>query len=479
MFDLKSSVFLAGSMGALCTGLSCAGAERPNIIFILADDMGVGDVGAFNFGASRTPAIDGLMHEGTVLLQHYAGSAVCSPSRACLLTGRYPQRTGAIDVQHGYDQLNLNERTIAEVLRAGGYTTGIVGKWHLGWDDPRYRPQSRGFDDAIALEKTDHWHWILDRNGHREESDGRYLADVLSDEAVKFLQRHQKEPFFLYLTYFTPHAPYTAPEEEIQPFRAAGLSETVSTVYGMIHRMDKGIGRVLAELQRLGLEKNTMVVFSSDNGPQFATDWVDRTSATRYNLGFRGHKDLVYEGGIRVPCAVRWPAGLSALGNVYVETHFCDWFPTLCDVAGISVPDGLKIDGQSMLSLFKGKSDYQEPPRFWQFSRYCPERTHNVAVRDGNWKLVRPVDLTGDGVSGPVLGVLKPRGMIEPPSGWHVGDPYIPELPAPLPPQLFNLKEDPQEQHDLSKQYPERVERMSAELDRWFQSVMEKSTLSP
>jgi arylsulfatase A len=454
-----------------------AGAEpsdaRPNILFILADDMGVGDVGAFSFGASKTPAIDSLLHDGTALMQHYAGSAVCTPSRACLMTGRYPQRTGAIDTQHELNELSLRERTVAQVLRDGGYATGIVGKWHLGWDDPQYRPQARGFQEATALEKTDHWNWVIDRNGKREESDGRYLSDVLSDEAVGFVQRHQSEPFFLYLAYFTPHAPFTAPEEDIQPFRDAGLSETLSAVYGMIHRMDRGIGRVLDELKRLGLDRNTLVVFTSDNGPQFATSWTNRTGAARYNLGFRGHKDLVYEGGIRVPCAVRWPAGLPPLGRVYTETHFSDWFPTLLAAAGVPIPNGLKLDGQNMLPLLRGTSGYEKPPRFWQFSRYWPNGTHNAAVRDGDWKLVRPIDQTDDGVTGPVLGVLPPAGLAAPTCDRLPGERYIPRLPVPLPSQLFNLREDPQEQHDVSAQYPERVQRMETMMNQWFESVMQ------
>jgi arylsulfatase A len=446
--------------------------RKPNIVFIVADDMGYGDFSAFNFGASQTPAIDRLMREGTVLTQHYAGSAVCTPSRACLMTGRYPQRTGAVDTLDvsGLNNLGLEEATIADLLGAGGYVTGIVGKWHLGWADPRHRPHARGFQEAIALEKCGHWDWVLDYNGVRKEADGRYEADVLSEEAVHFMRRHRQEPFFLYLTFFEPHDPLEAPEEDIRPFLEAGISENVSKIYGMIRRMDHGIDRVLNELKRLGLEDDTLVVVTSDNGPQPGPSWTDRSSTTRYNCGFNGHKDLVYEGGIRIPAIVRWPAGFPRLGMINDMTHFSDWFPTLLDLAGVGVPSGLRLDGQSMVTLLRGEPYVVAPRRFWQFSRYFPTPLHNAAVREGDWKLVRPCL---DDVTGPLLGVLAPHhGIAQPTCDWNGVGRYRPRLPEPLTPQLFNLLEDPQELNDLSAQHPHRMERMGRELDNWFESVI-------
>lgn len=445
--------------------------KKPNIVFILADDMGYGDIGAFNFGASETPAIDRLMREGTVLTQHYGGSAVCTPSRACLMTGRYPQRTGAIDTlaYRGLGNLALRERTMAEELASAGYATGLVGKWHLGWESPAYRPHARGFQEAAALEKTDHWKWVMDYNGVRKEHDGTYLADLLTDEAVGFIQRHKSEPFFLYLAHFAPHEPLEAPEEDIRPFLEAGLNEPLATLYGMIRRMDRGIGRVLEELDRLGLKDNTIVVFASDNGPTFGTSWTDRHAVTRYNCGFNGHKDLVYEGGIRVPAIIRWPAGIAGGRMIHDMTHFSDWLPTFMDIVGTSPSADMALDGQSMWPLLQGDSKIIAPRRFWQYSRYWPTAFHNAAVREGDWKLVRPCL---DDVTGPVLGVLEPRGIAKPTYDWDTKSRYIPRLPAPLAPQLFNLRIDPQELHDLSSSEPERMQRMGNQLDAWFESVM-------
>ena len=444
---------------------------KPNIIFILADDMGYGDIGAFNFGASETPAIDQLMKEGTVLTQHYAGSAVCTPSRACLMTGRYPQRTGAVDVMphFGIGDLALRERTMADCLGAAGYATGIVGKWHLGWNDPAYRPHARGFQEAAALEKTAHWNWVMDRNGVRQEHDGTYLADLLTDEAIGFIQRHRKEPFFLYLTHFAPHVPLEAPEEDIRPFREAGMNEQIAILYGMIRRMDRGIGRVLEEINRLGMKDNTVVVFTSDNGPQFGTSWTERQDLTRFNCGFNGHKDMVYEGGIRVPAIIRWPDGLPAGGMLHDMTHFSDWLPTLMDIAGRPIPDGVSLDGQSMWPVLQGDTTRITPRRFWQYSRYWPTAFHNAAVRDGDWKLVRPCL---DDVTGPILGVLPPKGIAPATHGYNPDSRYIPQLPDPLPPQLFNLRADPQELRNLATVEPGLLRRMGADLDRWFESVM-------
>jgi arylsulfatase A len=477
--ELWGVFFLSGLQFALGSSLDsgnsgrCLAMRKPNIVLILADDMGCGDIGAFNFGTSQTPVLDSLLEDGAWLTQHYAGSAVCAPSRAALLTGRYPQRTGTIDTQvdYGLRDMAARERTIADLLRQNGYATGHIGKWHLGWRNPGCRPLNRGFDEAISLETTHHWDWVINRNGKREESDGRYLADVLNDEAVGFIHRHQNEPFFLYLAHFAPHTPLLAPEQDIEPFRRQGLSEELSTLYGMIRCMDRGIGRVLDELDRVGLRENTLVIFSSDNGPQFATSWTDRYRIERYNFGFRGHKDLVCEGGIRVPAIIRWPAGLKVHGAIHDVTHFCDWLPTLLAAAGMALPkDNLPLDGRSLLPLLRGEQAELPERRFWQFSRYYPTAYHNAAVRDGDWKLVRPV--MGDGVDGPVLGILKPRGIVEPPHQFIEDTPYIPQLPPGLPAQLFNLRTDPQELHDLAAQYPDRVERMEQMLDDWFYAVM-------
>jgi uncharacterized repeat protein (TIGR01451 family) len=243
--------------------------SRPNIVFIVADDMGYGDFGCFNYGASQTPALDHLIHEGVSLTQHYSASPVCAPARASLLTGRYPHRTGAIDTLElrGLDRMALREHTVADYLGAAGYSTGLAGKWHNGSLDPRYHPNQRGFLEFVGFSGgwSPYVDYHLDTNGHVSKSDGRYITDVFTDEAVQFIRRHAREPFALMLAYSAPHYPFHALGEDLAPFRETGAFTTaVSHIYGMI----RGVGRVLDELERQGLAENTLVIFTSDNGPQ-------------------------------------------------------------------------------------------------------------------------------------------------------------------------------------------------------------------
>ncbi|MDQ1373292.1 MAG: arylsulfatase, partial [Actinomycetota bacterium] len=192
-------------------------ARRPNLLVILADDMGYGDFSCFNHGASSTPVLDQLVGDGTCLTQHYSASPVCAPARASLLTGRYPHRTGAIDTLEGrgLDRIKLSERTLADLLAAAGYATGLVGKWHNGALDDRYHPNRRGFAEFAGFRGgwSDYWHWYMDRNGSVQQGDGRYLTDVLTEEAVAFVRRHRTEPFFLHLAYSAPHFPLQAPDD--------------------------------------------------------------------------------------------------------------------------------------------------------------------------------------------------------------------------------------------------------------------------
>ena len=232
--------------------------SAPNVVFILVDDMGYGDFSVFNDGRSSTPTLDALMAEGTGLTQQYSASPVCNPSRASLLTGRYPHRTGSIDTLEwwGLDRLALRETSLAEVLSRAGYATSHIGKWHLGAYDDRYHPRNRGYGEAVCFRggMHDYWDWRLDYQDTILRADGRYLTDVWTDEAVSFVERRAGEgPFFLSLNYNAPHTPLQAPEEEIAPFLEDGrFNEGVATLYGMIRRMDSGVAKVLDALDRTG-----------------------------------------------------------------------------------------------------------------------------------------------------------------------------------------------------------------------------------
>ena len=449
--------------------------NRPNILFILADDMGYGDFGCFNSGVSQTPTLDYLVENGVSLTQHYSASPVCAPARASLLTGRYPHRTGVIDTleMRGLDRLALRERTIADLLKQAGYATGLVGKWHNGALDSRYHPNARGFDEFAGFcgGWEPYFGWRLDRNGSIAPSDGRYLTDVFTDEAVQFIRRHRREPFFLYLAYNAPHFPFQSLDDDCAPFRDAGdFTLAVSQIYGMIRCMDRGVARVLAALDRDGLSHNTLVLFSSDNGPQFGGQGDMCTD--RFNCGFRGAKLLVYEGGIRLPMVLRWPAGLAGRRQLHDMIHFTDWLPTLLAVAGVEPPPDLRLDGVNVLPVLRGEHGKVCETRFWQWNRYTPVGECNAAMRDGRWKLVRPaideaMALADDDLAMDLDAKYNPdkyTDIMRAPEP----DRALPASPAP---QLFDLIDDPFERQDLASSQAERVHRMEKELAAWFEEV--------
>ncbi len=450
----------------------------PNIVFIMADDMGYGDFGLFNPGISKTPAIDQLCRTGLCLSQHYSASCVCTPARAGLLTGRYPHRTGAVEMRsiRGLDRLGLREITVADLFQRAGFATGLVGKWHTGVYGAEYHPNRRGFDEFVGFRAgmMHYYDWLIERNGAFSRGDGRYLTDVFTQAAVDFLQRHRRERFFLCLHYNAPHTPLEAPENEITPFLRPGeLTRGVSTVYAMIHRMDAGIARVRETLRSLGLEDNTLLLFTSDNGP--AMYGSGEMCMARFNCNFAGGKGNVYEGGIRVPMVLYWPGG-GLLGGRRFDglAHFTDWLPTLCAAAGVPAPEDRVLDGWNLLPALQGESAPDTLPRrrFWQWNRYTPVPTCNAAMRDGPWKLVRPV--IPEALYTAPEEMEMDRELEMHPERFH-GLLNTPEpertLPDPPPPELYNIEQDPEETSNLASRYPGRVQRMCRALENWFDEV--------
>ena len=448
---------------------------RPNVVIVVADDMGYGDLGLFNDGRSSTPNLNAIAADGVCLTQHYSGSPVCAPARAALLTGRYPLRVGAVDTLggRGLDRIALSETTIADVFRSAGYRTGLVGKWHNGSLDTRYHPNARGFEEFAGFlgGGSDYYDYALDVNGREVESDGTYLTDVFTEHADAFVRRFAQEPFFLMLTYNAPHFPMQAPEEIVQRYTDAGETLGAALTYAMVEVMDAGIGRIDATLHELGLADNTIVLFTSDNGPYLGE--VLGVSLDRFNYGWRGAKHYVFEGGIRVPAIVRWPGRIPNGRRESAMVHFTDWLPTLAAAAGIELPGGPPLDGRDVGGVLRGESRDVVEQRFWQCNRYAPRIEANSAIRDGDWKLVRPsVDALmkvtdEDRVIDKALNYRQPGRITT------IDDSPLPEFDLGVPPDplLFDLAVDPFEQNDLSSAEPERVREMSRALDAWFASV--------
>jgi len=416
-----TGVWLLLAVGVLLPGAPPAPAgARPNIVLIMTDDQGWPELGVHGNRDLETPNLDRLAVESTRFSRFYC-SPVCTPTRAALMTGRHPQRTGAIDTYMGRDTMAADEVTIAEVLQRAGYRTGQFGKWHLG-RYARYHPQSRGFDDYFGF-----WQYgFINRYFDSPELfEGRtpvittgYVTDVLTDRAIRFIEANRAGPFFCYVPYNAPHSPNLAPDALVAKYLRKGLTLTDAQIYGMIDSVDQNVGRLLATLDRLSLRENTLVVFLTDNG----------FVSSRYTAGLRGRKGTVFEGGIRVPFLARWPGRIPAGRVANVPAQHIDLFPTFCEVAGAPLPAGRKLDGVSLLPLLRG-ADGPAPHRYLyhQWTRVRPLADQNWAIHEGRFKLA--------------------NGM------------------------LFDLEQDPGEQTDLAAAQPERVAAMRKAFLDWFADV--------
>jgi N-acetylgalactosamine-6-sulfatase len=421
----------------LClAGISADTVERPNILFILTDDLGYGDLGCYGCDDIRTPNLDRLAAEGLRFTDHYANGSTCSPTRAAFLTGRYQQRLGldnALYYQETGRGLPPEGRTLAHDLRDAGYATGLCGKWHLGYDHAR-RPLQQGFDHFFGLLGGNHHYFEhLDRIGVHDlwagnqpvHRDG-YTTDLITQDAIQFLRAHRQRPFFLYLAHAAPHFPWQGPEDRervVRPKTKSWQQGDRPTYAAMVERLDAGIGQVLSELDRLELRERTLVVFSSDNGGHTYSS----------NRPLRGEKAELWEGGIRVPCLARWPGVLTAGASTSLPCITMDWTATFRRVAGCPV-DGPDEDGIDLVPLLTGQHQPPDRPLFWRRKSGPVRRVDNPgrAVRNGRWKLIE----TGDGTR-----------------------------------LLFDLVGDLGEQQNLSDQHGELVQQLSGALDAWESSV--------
>ena len=409
------------------------GGDRPNVILIMTDDQGYGDLGCHGNPHIRTPNLDRLHDESTRVEQFYV-CPVCAPTRACLMTGRYNYRTGAIDTYRGRAMMYPDENTIAEVLSQAGYATGIFGKWHLGDNFP-LRAMDQGFQESLVHQGggigqpsnppgNDYYNPFLLHNGELKQYDG-YCTDIFTNAAIEFIEQHRDDPFFVYLPTNAPHGPLTIRDEFVEPYRAMGLSDETARVYAMITNIDDNVGRLLQKLDDTGLAEDTMVIFLTDNGPQGTKDGV------RWNADLRGAKGSVYEGGIRVPFFVRWPKRLDP-GRVVdrIGAHI-DVMPTILDSCGLDVPDFMRVDGCSLLPLLAGESvEWLDRPLFFQWHRGdTPEPYSSCAVRTQQYKLV-------DGV------------------------------------ELYDIAADPYEKLNIAADHPDLVARMRQDYEEWFDDVV-------
>jgi arylsulfatase A-like enzyme len=433
---------------------------RPNIVIFLTDDQGWGDLGYHGNPYVKTPKMDAFCSEA-IQLNRFHVSPVCSPTRASLMTGRYNFRTGVSSVAGGCD-MDPQEVTLAETLKAAGYATGIFGKWHLGDEGP-HRPNAQGFDEAMvfkmgAMSPDMYFDPTFLHNDVATKYKG-YCMDVYTNAAIAFMRQNKSKPFFLYLPTNLIHTPLKVAEELEATFRAAGLERKTAAISGMLTSIDNNFGRLRAALKELGIEDNTLLIFMSDNGPCSGSIQMDRFMAGQHGL-----KGTVYENGIHVPCYVRWPARLKSPAKVNRLTAHIDIMPTVLEACGVPAPSGAKLDGISMLPLLRNASaSWPNRTLFFQWdSKSVPRHGRCFTAIDERWKLVQPVGID-NGTQMHIcqryseLCKVQKRGERA-----IVGEPRY---------ELYDLAADPGEWKDLASAHPEVVERMKKQYDAWFNEV--------
>jgi arylsulfatase A-like enzyme len=450
--------------------LTASAADQPNVLVVITDDQGWGDLGAHGNPVLKTPKLDAFAKE-SVNLKNFYVCPVCSPTRSSLLSGQYNYRTGVVDTFIGRSLMRPDVKTLQEYLAGAGYRTGLFGKWHLG-DNYPLRPEDSGFQETLwsrggglaqpsdnpeMVWKTAYFDPILNQNGKEVKTKG-YCTDVFTDAALKFISTESKKPFFAYVAYNAPHGPYQVPEEYAakyakldltqdafpkkgQPWAGKKLNTTeIAGAYGMIENIDTNFGRLMKTLEDKKLAENTIVIFLTDNGP----------GGVRWNGGLRNRKATVYEGGIRVPCYVRYPAKVKPR-TVDIPLAHIDMTPTLIELCDVKMPDILPpFDGRSFARLLTNTpGNWPGRTLFFQWHRGDePEKYRAFAARGPKYKLVQA-------------------------NGTAPGPKWTPKY------ELFDITADPFEEKDLAAEKPEEVAKLKKEYETWFADVTKKGFTPP
>lgn len=449
---LRTCIFLA-----IATSVHAIANDKPNIVVVLADDLGYGDLGCYGHPKIETPHIDQFASRGLKLTNCYSAHPNCSPARAGLMTGRTPFRVGIYNWIPMFSPMHVrrSEITVATLLRNAGYDTCHVGKWHLNGDfnlPSQPQPWDHGFN-----------HWFSTQNNalpnHRNPNNfvrnGKevgllkgYAADVVADEAEHWLEQHRdkSKPFFMFACFHEPHEPIASAKRFTDMYPSDDPS--FSAHHGNVSQLDYGFGRILQTLDRLKLRGSTLVFFTSDNGPAITGIHPHGSSGP-----LRSKKGFIYEGGIRVPGILQWPGKVTPGTVSDTPISGVDVLPTLCEAAGVELPKGLKLDGASFIPVLSAQSIKRSKPLYWQFNRTRGEV--KVAIRDGDWKLLARLDKPGPAGGGDIL-----EGEIE-----------LIKTSELTGFELYNLRTDIAEERELSKSKPDEFARMKHKMTSLYHDV--------
>jgi len=446
MLRIVLALSLAVLLAASSVPLLAAAPAKPNVIVMLADDLGWTDLACFGSEFYETPHLDKLAQDGMKFTQNYSACTVCSPTRAALMTGKYPARLHITDwipgrmpdnpkllVPDWSKELPLAEVTLAEVFHAAGYATASIGKWHLG-DDEGFSPEKQGFDVNIAGSNRGSppsyiAPWRIPTLP--EGQDGDYLTDRIGEEAVKFIERAKDQPFFLYVPHYAVHLPIQGRPDLVEKYRQKlkpGLAQSNPGYAAMVESLDATMGRIRAKLDELRLDERTIIVFTSDNGGHLPT-----TS----NKPLRFGKASAYEGGVRVPLIVHWPGVTKPASASNVPVITMDLFPTILEVSGLSAPGAVKSDGVSIAPILRDTGTIDRDTLFWHYPHHQHYQQGGTmpygAIRAGDYKLIE-----------------------------FFNDMHV---------ELYNIREDIGEEHDLAATQPMRAADLRARLHAWRKEV--------
>lgn len=395
--------------------------ENPNVVIILSDDQGYGDLNIHGNTDINTPVLDQFARESARFDRFYV-SPLCAPTRASLLTGRYHLRTGTVSVSQGLEIMQSSETTLGEVFRDNGYKTGLFGKWHNGQHMPNH-PMGQGFDEFFGF-CAGHWSNYFDteleHNGQKVQTKG-YITDILTDKAIEFIDANKDKPFLCYVPYNAPHSPHQVPDAYFDKYKANGLDDELASIYGMVENMDMNIGRLLKKLEDTGLADNTIVLFLTDNGP----------NGVRFNGGMKGIKGSVDEGGVRVPCFWRWKGKITP-GSIPVPGAHIDILPTLVELCNLKKVQTKPLDGVSLARSLSGDNQQLNRKLFTHVAfLQLPVVPYPGAVRNYPYTLI-----------------VENQSL-----------------------KLYDIQKDSAQQQDIAMEKPDIARQLLEDYHRWFADV--------